>query len=128
MGYPVKINFYNTLINRAIIDKSYEHVFNVSKAFKINTIKTYHDLYLQFDVFLLACVFETLRRESINSTELNPSYYLSTPGYSWDAMLRFTDVSLKLISDIEKYQSIESTINGAVSMIYENMLKLTKYS
>ena len=27
-------------------------------------------------------------------------------------MLRFTDVNLKLISDIEKYQFIESTITG----------------
>ena len=32
-------------------------------------------------------------------------------------MLRFTDVSLKLIPDIEKYQLFESTIGGGISMI-----------
>ena len=32
-------------------------------------------------------------------------------------MLKFTDVNLKLISDFEKYQSIESTISGGISMI-----------
>ena len=32
-------------------------------------------------------------------------------------MLRFTGVNLKLISDIEKYQFIESTISGDISMI-----------
>ena len=34
-------------------------------------------------------------------------------------MLRFTDVTLKLISDIEKYKFIESTIRGGISMIYK---------
>ena len=60
----------------------------------------------------MACVFEIFRKESINSYELDMDYYLSTLGYSWDAMLKFTDVNLKLTSDIEKYQFIESTIRG----------------
>ena len=57
---------------------------------------------MQVCVLLLTCMFETFRKESINSFEFDPAYYLSTPGYSWDAMLRFTDVNVKLISDIEK--------------------------
>ena len=32
-------------------------------------------------------------------------------------MLRFIDVNLKLISNFEKYQFIESTIKGGISMI-----------
>ena len=44
-----------------------------------------------------------VRNESINSFELYPAHYLSTPGYSWYALLRSTDVNLKSISDIEKY-------------------------
>ena len=55
-------------------------------------MKYYHDLHLQGDVLLMVCVFETFRNECINSFELDPAYYLLTPGYSWDAMLRFTDV------------------------------------
>ena len=65
-------------------------------------MKDYHDVYMQVCVLLLTCMFETFRKESINSFEFDPAYYLSTPGYSWDAMLRFTDVNVKLISDIEK--------------------------
>ena len=49
----------------------------------------------------------------MGSFELDPAHYLSTSGYSWDAMLRFTNFNLKLISDIEKYQLIESTIRGS---------------
>ena len=80
-------------------------------------MKGYLDLYLKVDLLLLAYMFESFRKVCINSCELDPAYYLSTPGYSWDAMLRFTDVNLKLISDIEKYQFFESTIRGGISMI-----------
>ena len=76
-------------------------------------------MYLKDDVLLLIPLFETFRKKSINSFELDPTYYLSTPSYAWDAMLRFTDVTLKLISDVEKYQFIESTIRGGISMIYK---------
>ena len=68
----------------------------------MNTTNNYHDSHLKVDNFLLAYVFDTFRRELIYSFELDSANYLSTPGYSWDAMLRFNDVNLKLTSDIEK--------------------------
>ena len=80
-------------------------------------MKDYHDLYLKVDVLLFACVFKTFIKESINSLELDPTHYLSTPGYCLDAMLRFTDVNLKLISDSEKYPFLESMIRRGILMI-----------
>ena len=65
----------------------------------------------------MACVFETFRKESINSFELDPTHFVSTPDHSWDAKLRFIDIDLKLISDVKKYQFLESTIRGGISMI-----------
>ena len=65
----------------------------------------------------MACVFGTLRKEWINSFEIDPAQFVSTPGYSWDAMQRFLDIDLKLISDVKKYQFLESTIRGGISMI-----------
>ena len=53
-------------------------------------------------------MFETFRKEFVNSFELDPVQYLSLPGYSWDATLRVTDVNLKLISDMKKYQFVEN--------------------
>ena len=52
---------------------------------------------------ILTCVFQTFKKESINSFELDPYYYLSAHGYRWNAMLSFTDVNSKLISDIGNY-------------------------
>ena len=67
---PSKDKFYNTLTNCEISDRNYEHVFNVLEAFKMTVMKDYHDFYLNFDALLLACRFETFRKESINSFEL----------------------------------------------------------
>ena len=100
---PSKDKFYNTLTNCAISDKNYEHVLNVWKTFPMNNMKGYHDLYLKVGVLLLAFVFETIRKGSINFSELDLAHYLSTPGYNWGTMLRFADVNLKLISVTEKY-------------------------
>ena len=111
------------MTNPAISDKNCKDVLNVWKAFKINTLKYYHDLHLHGDVLLIVCVFETFRNECINSFELDPAYYLLTPGYSWDAMLRFTDVTLKLIWYIENYQFLESTQKLGISMIFKVYIK-----
>ena len=49
--------------------------------------------------------------------ELDPAHYLSTPHYSSSTMLKFFDINLKLISDIEKFQFIVCTICGRISII-----------
>ena len=86
-------------------------------------MKDCQDLNLKVDVLLLAC--ETIRKEFINSFELDYAYYLSSPGYSWDTKLRFADVYLKLISYIEKYQFIECTIRVVFLWLVKALLKLT---
>lgn len=59
-------------------------------------------------LLLLADVFEKTRNEYIISFELDRSHYLSTSGYGWDVMIKFTSVDLNLTSDVKKYQFIES--------------------
>ena len=107
------------MTNCAISDQDFEHVLNFKKAFKMNIMKNCHDLYLKVYVLLLVCVFQTFKKNPINFFELDPAHYSSISGCSWDAMLRFTDVNLNLISDTEKYQFVEIMIRGDISMIYE---------
>ena len=47
--------------------------------------------------------------------ELGSAHCLSTPGFNWDIMLWFSDVDLKLVADIEKYQFLKIT-RGVVFM------------
>ena len=75
-----------------------------------------NDLYLKVSVLLLAYVFETLRKESISPFDLDSAHYVFTLDYSWNAMLRFPYINWKLISGIEKYQFIKSTIRGGFAM------------
>ena len=43
-----------------------------------------------------AFVFKAFRKESINSSEVDPDYYLSALGYNWDAVVSIADVNLIL--------------------------------
>ena len=85
----------------------------------------YHNLYLNVDILLVPCVFETFRKESSILFDLDPAHYLSTPGYSWDAMLRFADLNLKPISNTERYQFIENTIRVGILWFAGVVWKLT---
>ena len=89
----------------------------------MNTSKDYYDLYLKVNFLLLVCMFETFRKESINSFELDLAHYLSTPGYCWNAMVMVSNVNLKRMPDIEKYQFIETTMRGGISMICKSDAK-----
>ena len=92
---------------------------SVWKSFIMNTMKDYHDLCLKVDVLLLACGFETFRKESMNSFELDSAYYLSTPDYIWDALLRSSGFNLRLISVIGKHQFIESTLRSCIYLTFK---------
>ena len=62
----------------------------------------YHDLCLKNDALLFGDVCENFRSKFISFFELYPVHYLSAPCYSWDPMLRFTGVNVKIISCIDK--------------------------
>ena len=119
-GLTSKDKFYS-LINHAGSDKT----MNILLTFGKVLIKDYYDLNLKSYVLLLACVSKTLKKKLIKSFEIEPAHYLSTPGNTWDAMLKFTDVNIKPISDVEKYQFVESVIRSTISMICKGYVKLT---
>ena len=48
----------------------------------------YHDLYLKYDILILADVFEILEKNSKEYYNLDPAHYFSCPGFAWDAMLK----------------------------------------
>ena len=48
---------------------------------------------------------------------LDPCHYFSSPGLSWDAMLKMTDIKLEKISDIYKYSFIEKGLRRGISYI-----------
>ena len=91
--------------------------------FKIKNMGDYHDHYLKKDVLLLADVFEKFINTCLKYYELDPCHYFSSPGLSWDAMLKMNDVKLEKISDIDKYLFIEKGSRGGISYIAKRYAK-----
>ena len=63
--------------------------------FGMKNMGDYHDHYLKKDVLLLADLFENFIKTCLKYHELDPCYYFSSPGLSWDAMLEMTDAKLE---------------------------------
>ena len=85
--------------------------------FEMKNMGDYHDHYLKKDVLLLADVFEKFIGTCLKYYGLDPCHYFSSPGLSWDAMLKMTGVKLEKISDIDKYLFIEKGLRGGISCI-----------
>ena len=60
----------------------------------MNTMGHYHDLYLKTNVLLLADVFEKFSNTCLEYYGLEPCHYFSSPGLSWEAMLKMTAIDL----------------------------------
>ena len=91
--------------------------------FELKNMGDYHDHYFKKDVLLLADVFEKFIDLCLKFYELDPCNYFSSPGLSWDAMLKMTGVKLEKISDIDKYLFIEKGLIGGISYIAKRYAK-----
>ena len=114
---PNKDYFYSKLNEEHIFDTHYVHAIKVWKTFKLKNMGEDHDLYLKSDVLLLADVFENFRTTCMQYYKLDPCHYFTSPGLSWDAVLKMTDIKLELITDIDMFQFVEKGMHGGVSYI-----------
>ena len=83
----------------------------------------YDDHYLKKDVLFSAGVFEKFNGMCLKYHGLDHCHYFSSPGLSWDGMLKMTGVKLGEISDIDKYLLIEKRLRGGISYIAQKYAK-----
>ena len=114
---PEQQDFYSILNNEHITDEQYKHAQNVWDTFNPKTMGEYHDLYLKSDILLLADVFENFRKTCLQYYKLDPCHYFTSPGLSWDAMFKTTNIKLELMPDIDMFQFIEKGLRGRISYI-----------
>ena len=114
---PPKEAFYNELLEEDISDEKYQYAEKVWSTFQCEHLGDYHDLYLYTDIFLLADIFEAFRQVCLKQYSLDPAHYYTVPGFAWDAALKYTQVELDTIHDIDIYQFLERGIRGGISMI-----------
>ena len=113
---PPKEAFFSKLSDAHISDDDYTHAQKVWEAFGCETLGDYSDLYCRTDVLLLADVFQTFRRTCQEQYGLDPAQYYTSPGLSWDALLKKTGVELELLTDYDQHLFIEKGMRGGISM------------
>ncbi len=113
---PSKAQFYNQLNDEHISDEKYQHAQTIWREFEISNLGQYSDLYLKTDVLLLADVFENFRKSSHSTYGLDPAWYYTLPGYTWDCMLKYTKCELELLKDVDQILFVESGLRGGISM------------
>ena len=114
---PTIDNFYSKLNSSGISKEHYAHAKNVWQFFKIKDLGDYHDVYIQADVSQLSDVVENFRSLCLKDYELDPSYFVSTPGLAFEAMLKCTKVKLELLTDIDMVLMIQKDIRGGLTQV-----------
>ena len=72
---------------------------------------------------LLADVFENFIDTCIKFCGFDACHYFGSPGLSWNAMLKMTEVELEKISDTDEYIFIEKGLRGGISYITKRYAK-----
>ena len=108
---PPKEAFYSKLNLEDISNVDYAHTQ------KVHTLKNrgeYHVLYAQNDSLLFADVFENFRNMCLKIYELDPVYFLSAPGLTWQACLSKTGVKLELLTYYDMLPMVEKGIRSGI--------------
>ena len=77
----------------------------------------YHDLYSQWDVLLLAYVMNKFRQTCMEHYKPDPSHFCTLPHFSWNVMLKMTNVNIELLRDIDMCNMISKNIRSGSSFI-----------
>ena len=114
---PPKDAFYSSLTEEYISEIDYTHTQRVFNHFDMTDLGDYHNFYLLTDVLLLADVFENFREVCLQHYDLDPAHNYTSPGLSWQAPLKMTDVELDFLTNFDQHLFIEEGIMGGVATI-----------
>ena len=80
-------------------------------------------MYLKTDALLLVDVFKKFVETCLNYYRLDSCHYFSSPGLSWDAILKMTGIKLELISDVDMHLFIEKGMRGDMHLFIEKGMR-----
>lgn len=114
---PPKEAFYSSLTDSHISTEQYARAQEVWKQFGARNMADFQNTYVLADCAQLACVYESFRTMCLSYYEIDPAHYYTSPGLSFQACLKMTQVRLELLTDIDMHLFIEKGIRGGISSI-----------
>ena len=75
---------------------------------------------------MLCDVFEKFIGVCLKDYGLDPCHYFSSPGLSWDAMLKMTGIQLEKINNIDVHLFLEKGMRGGYHIFQKDTVKVIK--
>ena len=120
---PSQQNFFNVLTNSSISKEDYEHARIVYNSFNCQNLGDYLELYQNNDVVLLAEVFQSFRRMSLENFELDPVYFITSAQLTYNAGLKITKAELDLLKHVDTYLWLENQIRGGICYLSKRYVR-----
>ena len=121
-----KAAFYNTITRSHISDDDYKTANEVWEMFEMKDMCEYMEFYCFCDTLLLAEVFEKFREECMCNFGMDPTHFISLPGFAYQSFLKTTNVQLEYITDPDIYNMLSDNLRGEhsfASQRYEDSSK-----
>ena len=80
-------------------------------------------MYLKTDICHLSDVFQKFSDFAYKTYSLDARHSYTSPGYSWQSMLKMTKIELELISDSDMYLFLMDTIRGGITVCNKKFVK-----
>ena len=74
-------------------------------------------MYNKVDVLQLADMFENFRDICLENYKFDAAWYYTSPGLAWDAMLKRTSITLKLLTYVDMLLMFKNGIRGGIAMV-----------
>ena len=112
-----KEDFFSKLKNKSTDDEEIQRTKETIEIFDIKNGEKLTELYLKSEQSLLADVFEKIIKTSFAEYGNNSLYCVSLPGYTWQCVMKHTDIKLQTLQDKEMVFLLENKIKGGISSV-----------
>ena len=112
-----KEDYWSTLPQPYPRDDDIKRTQQLFDKYNITTPQQLTMLYLKMDVLQLTDIFENFVQTSTGEYGINPLYSFSTPGYTWKAGLKLTNIKLDFIKNKHLLLLLENNIRGGISSV-----------
>ena len=110
-------NFYSKLAFDDISTDDDKRAKRVWDFFKIKDLGGYHDPYVRADTAQLSDDFENFRSLCLKEYDLDSTYFVSTPGLAFEAMLKITRAKIEVFTDIDMILMTVKAIGGGLTQV-----------